>query len=183
MRLTVVIALAVGLLAAAGCEKKEDAPVTPSPTGGSGIFTSSNVKTAPVYFSFDAKDSVPVSGAWDLKLTTMYAPDDTAKAFKYPGIALNRQRNVQAKIVDGQTYESVDQSAATALQTDPNDTTVIIGIRCLYYTGPPSHRLNPYDNRTFVVQTGSGKRAKLRMLSYYNDQGVSGYMKFEYFVK
>jgi hypothetical protein len=38
-------------------------------------------------------------------------------------------------------------------------------------------------NRTFVVRSASGKHVKFRMLSYYNDQGASGYMKFEHVVE
>jgi hypothetical protein len=55
-----------------------------------------------------------------------------------------------------------------------------IGTAVLKYAGPPTHKLNPYTDRTFVVKTQDGKFAKFEMLSYYNEAGASGYMKFKY---
>ncbi len=177
--LTLLVLPAFALLV--GCEKDSD-PVTP-PVPTTGTFTSTSVKTAPVYFSFATQDTVPATGDWDLKLTTLYAPDDTSKSFKYPGIVLNRARNVKARVLDSTEYASLDATTISGLETDPDDDNQIIGIKCFYYTGPPSHKLNPYDKRVFVIQTATGKRAKMRMLTYYNDSGASGYMKFEYSVK
>jgi hypothetical protein len=57
-----------------------------------------------------------------------------------------------------------------------------IGTNCLSYDGT-THILSPYNNRTFVVQTSTGKRAKFKMLTYYNDAGASGYMKFQFDAK
>lgn len=184
MRHTMLLSLtaALFLVIASGCEK-EDNPLQPS-NGNSGLltFSSNNVKVSPVYFSFDSKDSTTSSGSWDLKLTTMVAPDDTSGAFQFPGIQLNRTRGVLAKIVDGIPFDSVNVANVTGLNGD-TDTSYAIGTFCLYYTGTtgnPPHRLIPYQDRTFVIKSGSGKLAKLRMLSYYNQAGTSGYMTFEY---
>lgn len=37
----------------------------------------------------------------------------------------------------------------------PNDSAFVIGINRLFHKGPPMHKLNPFDDRTFVVQTAS----------------------------
>lgn len=179
-----VVPLALFLLIAPGCDKKDN-PVDQNQTTTNYIFSSNNVKNAPVYFSFDAKDSVTSLQPWDLKLTAVSTLVDTPSNFyiKLPTIVMNRARNVQGKIVSSGTFESVDPATVTGLQADPTDSTFTIGTECLYYTGAPAHKLNPYDNRTFVLQSGTGKRIKFRMLSYYNDQGLSGYMKLEYVIK
>ena len=177
--LTILVLPVIAVLI--GCEKSSD-PVTPTvPT--TGTFTTESVKLGNTYFSFATQGKVDSTKDWDIKLTTLYAPDDTSKSFKYPGIVLNRAKNVQAKVLDSLAFESVDASTVTGLQADPSDDAQIIGIKCFFYTGPPSHKLNPYDNRTFVLQTAAGKRAKMRMLTYYNDAGASGFVKFEYSVK
>jgi hypothetical protein len=182
MRYNLVLILAAALFYI-GCEKDSNpADTGGNTTTGTSTFTSNNVKSAPVYFSFDAKDSTISTGTWDIKLTTLYSPDDTAKSFKFPGIVLNRTRNVVGKIVDSLSFDAIDASTATGLKTDPTDTTYVIGTLCLNYDSN-THKLNPYPNRTFVIQTVSGKKAKFRMLTYYNDQGASGYMKLEYLVK
>lgn len=241
-----------------GCEN-DDAAVTPTPTSNI-VFTSGNIKTKAVYFSFAAKDSVASTAAWDLKLTTLYAPDDSLRQFPFPGIALNPSGTVSAAIVDGTPFASVNQTTVTGLkkdivdtvkvdstrniktmplyysfarretttvtgnwdvkltvnasmepimilnkekgvtakvldgtdyatlkaatvtdlQTDINDTTLAIGNKCFLYAGPPTHRLNPVANRTFVIRSADGTRTKAKMLSYYSAAGTSGYFKFEY---
>jgi hypothetical protein len=245
----------IGILMA-GCEK-DDTSVTPTPAS-SNVFTTSNIKTKPVYFSFASKDSVAATAAWDLKLTTVFAPDDSLRQFPSPGIVLNSALNVTGTYVDVK-YESVDPAAVsgltkdaldslvidstrsvksmpvyysfdkrdttaadgnwdvkltvnaameplivlnkakgvtgktldatpfstynaaqTALESDVNDTTLVIGNKCFLYAGPPTHRLNPIANRTFVVRTINGARVKFQTLSYYNAAGSSGYMKFQY---
>ena len=241
-----------------GCEK-EDSTVTPT-TPTSNVFTSGNVKTKAVYFSFAAKDSVASTAAWDMKLTTLYAPDDSLRQFPFPGIALNPAGVVTGTIVDGTPFASVNQSTVsglkkdivdtvkidstrnikgtplyysfarretttatgdwdvkltinaaaeplivlnkakgvtakvlentdyatlsaatvTGLESDVNDTTLAIGNKCFLYAGPPTHKLNPVANRTFVIRSSNGARIKAKMLSYYNAAGSSGYFKFEY---
>lgn len=252
-----LVTLALAGLLFTGCEK-DDAAVTPTPTT-SNVFTSSNIKTKPVYFSFAAKDSVASTGSWDLKLTTVYAPDDSLRQFPSPGIVLNSALNVTGTYVDVK-YENVDPSTVTGLtkdaldtlvtdstrsiktspvyysfdkrdttaadgnwdvkmtinasneplivlnknkgvtgkvldatpfatfspasltnlESDVNDTTLVIGNKCLLYAGPPTHKLNPIANRTFVVRTINGARVKFQMLSYYNAAGASGFMKFQF---
>ena len=173
----------LALLVLGGCNKKDDNPTSPTTTAND-VFASGNVKNTPVYFSFDTKDSVAVSGAWDIELAVVPILADPSTNFyvSFPVIILNRTRNVQAKIVDSLAFDSVDAATVTGLQTDPTDTTYVIGEECLNYNDV-NHTLNPYDNRTFVVKTGSGKLVKMRMLSYYNDAGASGYMKFEYVIE
>jgi hypothetical protein len=170
----------LALLVLGGCDKKNDNPASPTTTAND-VFASGNVKNTPVYFSFDTQDSVAATGAWDLELAVVPILADSTSNFyvSFPVIILNRTRNVEAKIVDSLAFDSVDPSTVTGLQTDPTDTTYVIGEQCLNYDDV-NHKLNPYDNRTFVVKTGSGKLVKMRLLSYYNDQGASGYMKFEY---
>ena len=130
------------------------------------------------YFSFSKGQITPAP--WDVKLTVLSMPTPIGP-MNFPGIALNRELNVTAKIVNGTGFDSVDPAAETGLTKD-TDTSFVIGTECLKYD-ENSHRLNPYDNRTFVISTIAGKRVKVRMLGYYNDQGASGYMKFEYIVK
>jgi hypothetical protein len=241
-----------------GCEK-DDTTVTPT-TPTSNVFTSGNVKTKAVYFSFAAKDSVASTAAWDMKLTTLYAPDDSLRQFPFPGIALNPSGVVAGTIVDGTPCASVDPSTVTGLkkdivdtvkidstrsikgtplyysfarretttvtgdwdvkltinasaeplivlnkikgvlgkvldntdyatlnaatvtglEADVNDTTLVIGNKCFLYAGPPTHKLNPVTNRTFIIRSSNGARIKAKMLNYYNAAGTSGYFKFEY---
>jgi hypothetical protein len=255
MKYQIITLMLAGLLLA-GCEK--DSSVDPPVTATSKTFTSSNIKTKPVYFSFAANDSVASSANWDLKLTTVFAPDDSLRQFPSPGIVLNSALNVTGTYVDVK-YENVDAAAVTglskdatdslvtdstrsvktspvyysfdkrdtttadgnwdvkftvnaameplvvlnkakgvtgktldatpfgtynaaqvALESDVNDTTLAIGNRCFLYAGPPTHRLNPVANRTFVVRTINGARVKFQTLSYYNAAGASGYFKLQY---
>jgi hypothetical protein len=117
---------------------------------------------------------------WDIKLCVISVPSPIGPV-SFPGIVLNRDKGVLAKIVDGTAFADVDAAAVTGLMPD-TDTSYAIGTECLSYD-QNTHHLSPYGNRTFVVQTVAAKRAKFQMLSYYNDSGVSGYMKFEYVVK
>jgi hypothetical protein len=99
-------------------------------------------------------------------------------AIKYPFIGLNTGRGVTGKIVDGTDFSSLNGSTVSGLAAD-SDTTGVIGVNCLNYDGS-THRLNPYTNRGFVVQTGTGKRVKFAMVSYYNEAGTSGFMTIDY---
>jgi len=177
-RLFLMAAAAVLLVIGQGCKKDSDSAVD-APLTGSGTFSTANIKTSAVYFSFDAKDSVKSTQTWDVKFATMFAPDDSTKSFAFPGVALNRALNVQGKIVDGTTFDAVNAAAVTGLATDKNDSTYVIGTLALSYD-PASHKLSPYANRVFVVKTASGKTVKFRILSYYNTAGASGYVTFEY---
>lgn len=114
---------------------------------------------------------------WDVKLTVMAVPSPIGTV-NFPGIALNREKNVLAKIINGANFDVVNAKTETGLTADI-DTMYVIGTACLSYD-ENTHHLSPYDNRTFVISTTAGNRVKLRMLSYYNDNGASGYMKFEY---
>lgn len=251
----IILATIFSILILAGCEKKEDI-LTPTVTEDP-IFTTSNIKTKPVYFSFAAKDTVASTSVWDMKLTTVFAPDDSARQFPFPGIVLNSASNVLGTFID-KKYENVDAATVSglikditdtlwtdstrnikttpvyysfdkrdttsadgnwdvkmtinasqepliilnkakgvtgkvvdnttfstyspmtvALESDVNDTTLVIGNKCLLYAGPPTHKLNPIPGRTFVVRTINGARVKFQMLNYYNAAGASGYMKFE----
>ncbi|KAB2923934.1 MAG: hypothetical protein F9K22_07580 [Bacteroidetes bacterium] len=254
--------LLFAVLAAAvfiGCEKDDDNPVDPGTNTGA-TFTTGNIKTRPVHFSFATKDTVAASAAWDMKLTTLYSPDDSLRQYPFPGIVLNPTTGVTGTFVD-QKFDLVTASAVTGLKkdildtvavdsirtsiktspvyysfdlrdtvsasgnwdikwtvnasneplvvlnrnkgvtgtvlegtdfatlntaalslgtTDANDTTLVIGNKCFLYAGPPTHRLNPVAGRVFVVRTINGARVKFRTLSYYNAAGTSGFPKFEY---
>ena len=111
---TLTALLLAGILMT-GC-KKDDPVGSSNNNTSTGVFTSANVKNAPVYYSFSSKDSVASTGVWDLKLTTLYASDDSTNSYKFPGIVLGA--GVTAKIVDGQKFENVDPSAVTGLATD-----------------------------------------------------------------
>ena len=248
-----------------GCEKDKSNTVSPIVTTiDSSTFVSGNVKASPAYFSFSKKDSTTSADTWDIKLTTLYAADDSTNSFKFPGIVLNplASLNVTAKIIDGQKYEAVDpttvtglaadntgfitystrsiksgpfyfsfdtgdtmtsaqnwdvkitrdafafpiivlnraknvqvkfidttvsfenlnQYSLTGLKTDANDTTFVIGENCFSYD-TTSHLLSPYTNRIFILQTASGAKIKFRTLNYYNTAGASGFVKFEYYNK
>lgn len=240
-----------------GCEKDKD-PVTP-PVSGSNTFSSSNVKTSPVYFSFSSKDSVQSTQQWDLKLTTLFSPDDSLRQFPFPGIVLNSSlgvlgtfvdqkfdlvnpsavtglkkdivdtlgidstrniktspvyysfdlrdttsvdgnwdikwtvnafmepivvlntgKGVTGKVLDNSNFSTLSAALVTGLESDLNDTTLVIGNKCFLYAGPPTHKLNPVANRVFVVRTINGARVKFRTLNYYNSAGASGYPKIEF---
>ena len=117
---------------------------------------------------------------WDIKCTIIMVPTPIGP-MSYPGIEMNGAANVTGKVVDGTAFAAVDPSTVSGLQAD-KDTSFVIGTNCLNYD-ENSHLLNPFANRTFVVSTATGRRAKFQMLSYYNDGGASGFMKFEYVVK
>ena len=238
-----------------GCEI--DNTVSPT-TPVSNVFTSSNVKTKPVYFSFATKDSVASTANWDLKLTTVYAPDDSLRQFAFPGIilnsalnitgtfvdtkfetvdvtsitgltkdavdtvaidssrsikstpvyysfdkrdtttangnwdvkftvnamfepliVLNKNKGVTGKVIDNVNFATFSPASVSNLESDVNDTTLVIGNKCLLYE-PVSHKLNPIANRVFVVRTINGARVKFQMLNYYNIAGASGFMNFKY---
>jgi hypothetical protein len=72
----------------------------------------------------------------------------------------------------------VNAATVAGLSTDAAGSSVI-GMNCLNYDGT-THRLNPYANRTFVVQYGTSKRVKFKMISYYNETGTSGFMTIDY---
>jgi len=240
-----------------GCEKKDDNnPVTPP--SSSNVFTSGNIKVSPVYFSFAAKDSVPSTQNWDMKLTTLYSPEDSLRQFPFPGIVinskagvlgtyvnqkfdlvnpsaisglkkdildtlamdstrniktspvyysfdlrdttsadgnwdikwtvntfmepivvLNKNKGVTAKVLDNTDFATLSAALVTGLETDVNDTTLVIGNKCFSYN-PTTHRLSPVANRVFVIRTINGARVKFRTLSYYNTAGSSGYPKIEF---
>ncbi len=241
-----------------GCEKKDENPITPAPSGTS-TFTSTNIKVKPVYFSFAAKDSVASTASWDLKLTTIYAPDDSTRSFPFPGVVLNptlssvsgtyydvkfenvdlstatgfkkdildtlttfstnniktapvyfsfekrdtvpstadwdikmtvdaqfspkiilnRQKGVTAKVFDTAGFSFATAGKTTGLASDENDTTNVIGTQCLAYN-PTTHKLTPYSDRKFIVKTVNGSRVIFQMLDYYNTAGASGFMKFQF---
>ncbi len=255
MKQFTIIATLVVLLFT-GCEKDDETPITP-PATGSAIFTSGNVKTGAVYFSFSAKDSVASTGSWDLKLTTLFSPDDSLRQFPFPGIVLNpalgvlgtsveqkfdlvnpsavanltadildtlaidstrsiktapvyysfdkrdttsadgnwdikwtvngpepivmlnTQKGVTGKVLDNTDFSLLSAATVPDLESDLNDTTLVIGNKCFLYD-PLTHRLNPVANRVFIVRTINGARVKFRTLSYYNAAGTSGYPQFEF---
>lgn len=134
-----------------------------------------NIAAGEKLFSF-AKGEVAVQ-PWDVKLTVLSVPTPIGP-MNFPGIVLNGAAGVKAAIVNGTPFADVNAATVTPLLAD-GDTTYVIGTTCLNYD-ENSHRLSPFTDRTFVVQSTSGKRYKFRMLGYYNDQGLSGFMKFEY---
>lgn len=165
------------VLLTVGCKKDEN-PVTPQETA-TRFTTTNNVKTVPTYFSFDTGAVTDSVGAWDVKMTFTYmAVDPSIPAIKYPFIGLNRSRNVMAKMVDSTDFSLVNGSTTTGLQSD-GDSTAVIGVNCLNYESG-THLLTPYQNRTFVVQTGTGTRVKFKMVGYYNEAAVSGFMTIDY---
>jgi hypothetical protein len=174
-----LLLLAASLLVVIGCKDNNDNPVASNTETTVRFTTATSVKIAPVYFSFDTGGIVDSTGTWDLKLTyTLMVVDTSIPAIKYPFIALNQLRTVQAKIVDGMEFPNVNGSTTSGLASD-NGSTAIIGVNCLNYDSN-THLLNPFANRTFVVKTGSNARTKFKMISYYNDALVSGYMTFDY---
>lgn len=176
--LSLSLALALSLVLAAGCDSKDDNPVTTTETA-TRFTTTENVKTAPTYFSFDTGAATDSSGAWDVKFTYSYMVVDTSMpAIKYPFIALNASRGVTGKVIDGTDFASVNGATVSGLASDAVGAPVI-GDQCLNYDGS-THRLNPYPDRTFVIQTGTGKRVKFKMVSYYNEAGTSGFMTIDY---
>lgn len=178
MKTLINIALVAFAVIVIGCDTKDDNPLVVE-NEAVRFTTTNNVKTTPTYFSFDTGAATDSAGAWDVKLTYSYMlVDPSMPAIKYPFIALNAGRNVTAKMVDGTGFTSVNGSSATGLASD-HDTVAVIGTNCLNYDGT-THRLNPYPDRTFVVQTGLGTRVKFAMVSYYNEASVSGYMTLDY---
>jgi hypothetical protein len=183
MKNLMVFALFVAL-AVAGC-KKNDNPADSSQLifAATGTFSTGNVKVSPAYFSFDTKDTTAPAHTWDILLTnTLMSVDPSIPPIKYPVIQFNRSSGVSGTIVDGKEFETIDPSAVTGLKTDTNDTTLVIGTNCLNYDGA-THRLSPFPNRSFVVRTASNKLVKFRVVSYYNTDGVSGFMTFDYAIK
>ena len=172
-----LLMLAAVLMLAIGCDKNDN----PASTQETSVrfTTTDNVKTVPTYFSFDTGAVTDSAGAWDVKLTyTMMVVDTSMPAIKYPFIALNSTRSVTGKVVDGTEFASVNGQSVAGLAADGVGANVI-GVNCLNYDGA-THRLIPFTNRAFVVQTGTGKRVKFQMLGYYNEAGVSGFMTIEY---
>jgi hypothetical protein len=178
MKKNILVLAALSFASIVGCKKDEN-PVVANTETATRFTTSASVKTAPVYFSFDTGGIVDSTGAWDLKLTyTLMVVDTSIPAIKYPFIALNQSRTVQGKIVDGMDFSACNGSTTTGLALD-NGTSAVIGVNCLNYDSN-THLLNPFANRTFVVKTGSNARTKFKMVSYYNEALVSGYMTFDY---
>lgn len=177
-RALALVTLALSLMLAVGCDKKDDNPVSSTETVVR-YTTVNSVKTTPTYFSFDTGAPTDSVGAWDVKLTyTMMVVDPSIPAIKYPFVGLNKARGVLGKTVDGADFSTVKATTITGLQAE-NDTTGVIGVNCLNYDGT-THLLNPFTNRTFVIQTVSGSRVKFKMVGYYNEAGTSGYMTIDY---
>ncbi|MCU0453775.1 MAG: HmuY family protein [Bacteroidetes bacterium] len=173
-----LLTIAITLVFVVGCDTKDDNPVTATETAVR-FTTTNNVKTVPTYFSFETGAVTDSAGAWDIRMSYSYMVVDTSMpAIKYPYIALNAARGVTAKIVDGSEFSLVNAATVAGLSTDAAGSSVI-GMNCLNYDGT-THRLNPYANRTFVVQYGTSKRVKFKMISYYNETGTSGFMTIDY---
>jgi hypothetical protein len=96
-----------------------------------------------------------------------------------PLIVLNTNKGVTAAVLDNAPFSTLSAASVIGLQSDVNDTTLVIGNKCLQYN-PTTHKLAPVANRTFVVRTINGARVKLEMLNYYNAAGTSGFMQFRY---
>lgn len=176
--ITLSVILAAALILGQGCKKDGDTIVDP-PAAGAITFSTGSIMQTAAYFSFDTKDTVKATQAWDIKLTTLFAPNDLTRSYPFPGIALNRTRNVTGKIVDGTAFETLDPSTVTGLAPDASDSTYVIGTLALSYN-PTTHIVSPYDKRVFVVKTPTGKLVKFRMVSCYSTTGALGYMTFEY---
>jgi len=160
------------------CKKEESNPIAPQENVVR-FTTAENVKTLPTYFSFDTGAVTDSVGAWDVKLTFTYMNvDPSMPAIKYPFIGLNRTRNVLAKMIDSTEFGALDGRTMAGLLAD-GDTTAVIGVNCLNYESG-THRLTPYANRNFVLQTGSSTRVKFKMVGYYKEAGTSGYMTIDY---
>ena len=95
----------------------------------------------------------------------------------FPGIMLNTEENVAAKVIDNKSFDAVDAVAETGLVTDtPVD--AVIGTDWFDYN-QDNHRVTS-KNHTYVLQTAGGKRTKFRVLNYYNSSNQSGYMTLEF---
>lgn len=136
------------------------------------IDSTRNIKTSPVYYSFDSRDTTSADGNWDIKWTV--------NSFMEPIVVLNKDKGVTGITLDNVDFHTVNTPSIPVLESDVNDTTLVIGNKCFLYAGPPTHRLNPVANRVFVVRTINGARVKFRTLNYYNSAGTSGYPQFEY---
>jgi len=171
-------------LAVPGCQKNDNpADASQLSFTTTGTFSTGNVKVSPAYFTFDKKDTTAPTQTWDILLTnTLMTVDPSIPAIKYPVIQFNRSKSVSGTIVDGKDFDAIDPSAVSELKTDTNDTTLVIGTNCLNYESA-THRLSPFPNRSFVVRTASNKLVKFRIVSYYNADGVSGYITFDYAIK
>lgn len=133
-------------------------------------FQTGNIKYTPVYYSFDARDTVSSDQNWDIKLMRNAATE--------PIIILNRTKGITASVVDGIPFSNVTAAKDSTLAPDPSDTTFIIGNKCFAYN-PATHTLAPYTDRTFVLRTNNGARVKFRMLEYVMNGDIRA-VKFEF---
>ncbi len=88
-----------------GCKKDTVGPTVTTPTYD--VYSSRDVQTSPVYFDFDIKDTVTVNNDWDIMLK---AVPIQGSPYPLPAILLNEQKNVLGKIINGETFSSINQT-------------------------------------------------------------------------
>ena len=126
---------------------------------------------------FSFAKGIIAANRWDIKLTVLSVATPIG-TMSFPGVVLNRAAGVKAAMVNGTPFSDVIPASVQPLLED-GDSTFVIGTECLKYD-ENSHRLAPYDNRSFVVQTTAARRVKFQLNSYYNNSGASGFMAIEY---
>lgn len=172
------------------CEKSND-PVSSNVLKDSTLVrfadTSHNVKIASSYINLE--ENTHINGIdtldnskWDIKLTRL---DSVTSSFGQPYAmklaAIVLSNKVQAKIVDGQTFENVSLNNVTGLKYDnPAAKYYVIGMNC-FYSNENTRLYTPYTNRTFVLKTRNSKMVKIKILSFYKGNS-SGYFTFDYLI-
>ncbi len=171
------LSLLFSILFLTSCKDNDNTVSVPEPT--SKILTTRYIKNPdlPQYFKFSTADTSQTN--WDVKFTVVPVIGAPTPTYS-PSILLNSQNEVVAKIVDSLEFTNVSFDT-TGFQHD-EDSTYVIGTNCFQYSHT-THQLLPYQNRTFIVRTTDNKLVKFKMLSYYNEQNQSGYMKLEYLIK
>ena len=129
------------------------------------------------YFSFQ-KGILNEIKDWDLKFAIIKVQTPIG-LMNYPGIILNSTKGVFAAFKDNVDYNNLNPSDYEGSLRYDSDTSYVIGTNCFKYD-ENSHKLSPYDNRVFIVKSTERKIYKIRMKSYYNSLGKSGYISFEY---
>lgn len=152
-----------------GC--KDESVVEPPPEASASVHTIYNVPADTgsankvTYFRFS--DSTIVTGNdtvtanWDMgfKSTTIYTNSGSSGQGQGGAVLLTNVDFSSVTEAPSDGY-NIDATGAPAIPTGS-------GNGWYNYSGPPSHLITPKPGVVLVIRTGSGKYAKVQILSYY----------------
>jgi len=194
MVLVTLCLLSSGFVACSDDDKDE--PEIPAEAKSFSFFSDSTTPNDWVYFSFEKGDSVVIDKAnaakdqsWDIAFQRYYVRTNCGTSGEGQGGALDTKETsfdaVTVVPTSGFIVDAVkpmmtvmgkneERTLNPAFQTPNNDSN---SWAWYYYM----EKRWDYNNNVFIIKTADGKHyAKIIMKQYKNDEGKSGYIKFDY---